>query len=390
MRWRLLAATVALSASALAAEPDKGKQADKSTENKDPPGLVHMTAEQQKTIGLKTEQAARQPITEPVHLPGAVGFDPGHVAILRPFAQARVVRLLVQPGDTVAAKRAVVEVEMPMLAELQQSLLTARASLRETAAGVAVASGSLERAVILARDGSLARAEADRRRLVLAQAVAAQETARAKLNTLETEVARLDPIGTTGLAGLRSPINGIVVSSLITPGEVIGAATEAVTVADLHTVLVMAQVPEADATKISVSDPAEITLAGDAGRRWEGRVSTLGAQLNPQARSLPARIQIANPDLTLRAGMYVDVLVTRALGRESVVVPADAVQSVADKRVVFTPEGGDRFQSREVEVGVERDRAVEIRRGLKQGEQVVTQGSFQLKALLQQSMLGGG
>jgi len=88
--------------------------------------------------------------------------------------------------------------------------------------------------------------------------------------------------------------------------------------------------------------------------------------------------------------MYVDVLVTRALGRESVVVPADAVQSVADKRVVFTPEGGDRFQSREVEVGVERDRAVEIQRGLKQGEQVVTQGSFQLKALLQQSMLGGG
>jgi len=80
-----------------------------------------MTAEQQKTIGLKTEQAARQPITEPVHLPGAVGFDPGHVAILRPFAQARVVRLLVQPGDTVAAKQAVVEVEMPMLAELQQS-----------------------------------------------------------------------------------------------------------------------------------------------------------------------------------------------------------------------------------------------------------------------------
>ena len=357
----------------------------------DRPGLVSMTPEQQKTIGLQTTRAVREEITEPVRLPGTVTFDPGHVALLRPFQQARVVRLLVQPGDVVAAHQPLAELDMPGLADLQQSLFAARAGLREADAGVAVATVSLDRAVILARDGSLARAEADRRRLVLAQAVAVQQTARARITMLETAVARLDPApGGSGLARLTSPIDGIVVTSGLTPGEVIGPATEALTVADLHTVMVLAQIPEADATRITVDDAAQVSLAGGGQRHWDGRVATLGAQLDVQSRTLPARIQIANPDLTLRAGMYVDVVITRTLNRESVVVPSAAVQLVAEKHVVFTPESGDNFQSHDVQIGVERQDTVEIRGGLKAGDTVVTQGSFQLKALLLKSMLGGG
>lgn len=353
------------------------------------PDMVKMTAEQQKTIGLKTAQTRREAITQPVRLPGLVDFDPGHVAVLRPFGQARVVRLLVQPGDIVAANQAVVEVEMPGLTDLQQTLTASRASLRESEAGVAVANAALERAVILARDGSLAWAEADRRRLVRAQAVATEQTARARIASVETQIKRLDPVGTSGLAALRSPIEGTVVAVGITPGEVISTVSAAITVADLRTVMVVAQVPEGDATKIGIDDPAEIRVTGNQGRSWEGRVATLGAQLDPQARTLPARIEIANPDRTLRAGMYVDVVLTRSLNRQSIVVPSAAMQLIADKSYVFTPAGGDQFRSHEVQVGVSRQDSVEIRSGLTAGETVVTEGSFQLKALLQQAMLDG-
>ena len=353
------------------------------------PDTVKMTAEQQKTVGLKTAQAQREAITEPVRLPGLVNFDPGHVAVLRPFGEARVVRLLVQPGDAVAAKQALVEVEMPGLTDLQQNLAASRAALRESAAGVAVASAALDRAIILARDGSLAWAEADRRRLVRAQAVAAQQTAQARIAALQTQIGRLDPMGSTGLAALRSPIEGTVVALGITPGEVIGTTAAAVTVADLHTVMVVAQVPESDVTKIGIDDPADISVTGNTSRTWSGRVATLGAQLDPQARTLPARIEIANPDRTLRAGMYVDVTLTRSLNRQSIVVPSSAMQSIADKNYVFTPAGGDSFTSHEVQVGVQRQDSVEIRGGLKVGDTVVTDGSFQLKALLQQAMLDG-
>lgn len=353
------------------------------------PDTVKMTAEQQKTVGLMTAKAEREAITEPVRLPGLVNFDPGHVAVLRPFGQARVVRLLVQPGDVVAAKQPVVEVEMPGLTDLQQNLAASRASLRENQAGVAVATAALDRAMTLARDGSLAWAEADRRRLVRAQAVAAEQTARARILALDTQIARLDPVGNTGLAALRSPIEGTVVALGVTPGEVIGTTSSAVTVADLHTVMIVAQIPEGDATKIGIDDPAVIAVTGNQGRTWSGRVATLGAQLDPQARTLPARIEIANPDRTLRAGMYVDVTLTRSLNRQSIVVPSAAVQTIADRDYVFTPAGGDTFQSHEVKIGVRRQDIVEIRGGLKAEDTVVTDGSFQLKALLQQAMLDG-
>ncbi len=87
--------------------------------------------------------------------------------------------------------------------------------------------------------------------------------------------------------------------------------------------------------------------------------------------------------------MYVDVVVTRMLNREAVVAPSASIQLVADKRVVFTPEGGDKFQSHDVTVGVQRQDFVELQSGIKPGDRVVTQGSFELKALLQKAMLGG-
>lgn len=387
MRLRLaVLLAIALPAAVWAADSKKSATAEKP---KDPPGLVHMSAEQQKTVGLDTVAAQRQPITEPVRVPGSVAYDPGHVALLRPFGQSRVVRLLVQPGEVVAANQVVAEFEMQGLIDVQQQLAASRATVREAQAGVAVARAALDRAVVLSRDGSLARAEADRRRLVLAQAVAAQETAQARVASLQVELDRLNPLPGAGLAGLRSPIDGIVVTTGITPGEVIGPTTEAMTVADLRTVMVLGQVSESDVTKVAVGDAASVRLAGDPGRSWTGRVATLGAQLNPQAHTLPARITIQNLDLALRIGMYVDVVVNRTLNRESVVVPATAVQVVADKDIVFTPEAGDGFQSHEVETGVRRQESIEIRRGLADGARVVTTGSFQLKALLQQSMLGG-
>ncbi len=377
----ILALLLASTALADAADP-KGKPPA------DPPGVVRMTDEQQKTIGLQFARADRRPITEPVRVAGSVAYDPGHVAVLRPFAQARVVHLLVQPGDVVAPGQRLAELDMPELATAQQDLATADASVREADAGVAVARDALRRGEVLARDGSLARAEADRRRLVLAQAQAASESAKSRSTMVRGTVKRLNPGGGAGLASIVAPIAGVVASVGVTDGEVVDASRELFTVADLSTVMVLAQVPEANASQVAVNAVVRVTLAG-GGRQWDGRVATLGAALDPQARTLPARIRLVNPDGALRVGMFVDVTVTDALGREAVVVPSAAVQLVADKHVVFTPLGDGRFQSHDVTLGVETKDWTELRGGVPAGGQVVTQGSFELKALLQKSMLGG-
>lgn len=364
---------------------DAGKPAD-------PPGVVQMSAEQQKTVGLHSVIAGRQEISEKLEVPGTVAFDQGHVAILRPLAQARVTRLLVQPGDSVRAGQVLAELYMPSLADAQANLAAAQASLREQQAGVSVARDALRRGVILAGDGSMARAEAERRRLVLVQAQAGAESGRARAAALGAEVARLAPGRTPGTAGLTSPITGVVASLSMTPGELIDTSGQAAVVADLSVVLVLAQVPEASVALLAVGDPASVMLGGvggGSGRRWQGRVVALGAALDPQARTLPARIQLANPDGALRAGMFVSVALTSDRGRNDLVVPSAAVQMVADKRVAFTDLGDGRFQSHELTLGVERVDWVEVSHGLQAGDRVVTDGSFALKAMLQKAMLGG-
>ena len=92
----------------------------------DPPGLVHMTEEQQRTVKLQTAAAERRPITESVRVPGSITYDLGHVAILRPFGQGRVTRILVAPSEVVAAGQVLVELDMPSLLTAEQDLLTAR------------------------------------------------------------------------------------------------------------------------------------------------------------------------------------------------------------------------------------------------------------------------
>ena len=386
-------ATVAVLALLLAAASpqDKGgkDQKGKSAQPQEPPGVVTMSVEQQHTINLQLAHAETRPITEPVRVPGTVAFDEGHVAILRPLAQARVTRLLVQPGDSVHVGQILAEVDIPSLVNAEESLAAARASVREAEAGVTVARDALRRGEILARDGSLSRAEAERRRVVLAQAVAAAEAAHARVASLQAEVDRLNPGQAPGTGRLVSPLGGVVVSVGVTPGELIDPTAAAFTVADLSVVLVLAQVPEASASLVRVGDPAQVRLASTGDRVWSGRIIALGAALDAQARTLPARIQIANPDSTLRAGMFASVTLTSDRGRDDVTVPSAAVQMVGDKHVAFTPLGGDRFQSHDLALGVQRQDWVEVREGLHAGDQVVTQGSFELKALLQKAMLGG-
>ena len=356
----------------------------------DPPGLVHMSAEQQKTVRLHLATAERRPISEPVRVTGNVTYEASHVAILRPFGEARLTRVMVEPGDVAAAGQVIAELEMPSLLTAEQDLLAGQASLKEANAAVAVARASLARANTLVKGGSFAQAEADRRRLVLAQAEASKEVASAREAALRTAVSRLGPLGTPGMAALRSPLSGIVVSVDATSGEVVEGGRSLITVADLSTVLVLANVPERSAGEVAVNDPVQISLP-EASRVWTGRVATLAAALDPQARTLPVRIPVANPDGALRVGMFADVTITSMRGRDAVTVPSSAVQLVGDKHVVFTPAGGDGFQSHDVQLGVQQSEWDEILGGaIKPGAPVVTDGSFDLKALLQKSMLGGG
>jgi len=118
-----------------------------------------------------------------------------------------------------------------------------------------------------------------------------------------------------------------------------------------------------------------------SGRIWKGRVTYIQPQVDPTTRTAQARIEVTNPGETLRIEMYVDVEFT-APARPVPVVPEAAVQSIGERQFVFLPvknnEGS--FQLRAVRLGPAANGYYAVLEGVNTKEEVVTDGSFILKA----------
>jgi cobalt-zinc-cadmium efflux system membrane fusion protein len=350
--------------------------------------VVTLSPDQQHTIGLKTAQVQARPITEMLHVPATVEFDPARVATLRPLVAARVTALLVQPGEVVRAGQVLARLQIPSLVDSEARLADAASAEKAAEVELMVAQEARRRAAVLVKDGYFARAEEQRRRGAEAEAEAQLAGARDRKRALQIEVAQLHPGASPGSAELVTPLSGTVVSVGVTGGEFVDSATTLVSVADLSEVLAVADIPEADATLVSPGDRAALTLESGGGQRWDSRVDALSATLDPHARTLPARFRLPNGDGALRGGMFMDAAIVSHRGRTGLAIPISAVQFMGDRRVAFTPLGGGRFQVHMLQLGVTQPDWAEVKTGLAAGDTVVTDGSFTLKGLLQQQLLG--
>jgi RND family efflux transporter MFP subunit len=178
-----------------------------------------------------------------------------------------------------------------------------------------------------------------------------------------------------------APINGVVLTRAANLGLVVNTAQELFTVADLSTVWIMASINEKDFASVRVGTAATVTAQAYPGRLWKGRVSYIQPQVDPNTRTAQARIEVANPHEDLRIDMYTDVDFTSA-GAVGPVVPEAAVQSIGERRFVFIPvkDSDGSFALREIRLGPAAGGYYSVLEGLKVNDEVVTDGSFILKA----------
>ena len=178
-----------------------------------------------------------------------------------------------------------------------------------------------------------------------------------------------------------APISGIVLTRTANQGLVTNMSQELFTIVDLSTVWVMANINEKDFSTIHVGTTATVTAPAYPGRDWKGRVVYIQPQVDAASRTAQARIEVANPDEALRLDMYVDVdfnsQVTKGLA-----IPEAAVQAIGDKRYVFLPvkDNEGSFAVRPVKLGPASNGFFPVLDGLKLNDEVVTEGSFILKA----------
>ena len=187
---------------------------------------------------------------------------------------------------------------------------------------------------------------------------------------------------------LKAPFSGVVTKAQASPGDIVDAGKDVFTVADLERVWVQAEVYEKDLGRIRSGQSAFIVVDTYPDRSFEGKVAYISDVLDPQTRTARVRCELANPQMQLKTDMFANVELPTKLTKQALAVPEGALQQVDGKDVVFIRRSDTRFEKREVEKGVTVNNQTEIVKGLKPGEQVVTQGAFHLKSILAGGELG--
>ena len=288
--------------------------------------------------------AAPQFMTQPVQR-GALTVTVTAGGSLQPTRQVgigselsgTVARVLVEPNDRVRRGQVLVELDD---ARLRDQVNGARAALAAAEAGVLQAGAQLAEAQATlgrlrdvyrrsggqvpsateldAAEATAARAEAQR-----TSAQAGVEQARATLSSHETNLAK---------AAIRSPIDGIVLSRAVEPGNAVAASLQAVTLLtlaeDLTRMRLQVHIDEADIGRVQLGQTAQFTVAAHPGRRFPARIERLG--WGPTTRdnvvTYLAELEVANADLSLRPGMTAVATITTTERTDALLVPNAALR----------------------------------------------------------------
>ena len=171
-----------------------------------------------------------------------------------------------------------------------------------------------------------------------------------------------------------SPTDGIILSRTLAPGLRFERRTEFYRIADLSRIWIMAEVFGQDAEAFRPGATARITLA-DTGKTFEAKVSNVLPQVDATSRTLRPRLEMNNPGFKLRPDMLVSIEIP--VSRPSALtIPADALIDSGSTKRVYTETSEGSFEPREVEVGWRQGDKIQIVKGLKAGDKVVSDGSF--------------
>jgi Cu(I)/Ag(I) efflux system membrane fusion protein/cobalt-zinc-cadmium efflux system membrane fusion protein len=151
--------------------------------------------------------------------------------------------------------------------------------------------------------------------------------------------------------------------------------TRLYTVADLSKVWIYAQVFQDDIGRLKPGDTAQITVDAYPGRTFNGRMESILPQVDMATRTVRVRLEVANPGVTLKPGMFVNVDLKTNLGRQ-LVVPASAVLQSGTRQLVFVSDGSGHIESKEVVLGPRAGEDFVILKGLQTGQQIVTSANF--------------
>jgi cobalt-zinc-cadmium efflux system membrane fusion protein len=344
-----------------------------SNESKtDTASLFTIPQDQMSHVQVVTVQASK--LTRTLRLTGAVAYNAFSTTPVITQVGGPVAKILVVPGDRVKRGQPLLEVSSPDYSLLLAAYLKARDTFR-------VADKNYERAQDLfahhaIADRDLLQAESDR---IQAQAdlSAAQEGMRI-LGIPKPEDLEKSPI--SAQIPLLAPIGGEIVERLVSPGQVMQAGTtQAFTISDMSTVWVMANIYQGDLAYVKDGDPATITTDSYPDK-FSGKISFISPALDPNTRTLQARIVVDNPGGKLKKDMYCVATVTAGTILNAIAVPDSSIlRDDENQPFVYVASNSNQFGRRPVDIGQTENGQTQVLKGLSPGDKVAANGSLFLQ-----------
>jgi cobalt-zinc-cadmium efflux system membrane fusion protein len=336
------------------------------------PQLFTIPEDQMSHVQVVTVQPTR--LTRTLRLTGAVAYNAFKTTPVITQVGGPVSRILVVPGQNVKVGQPMLEVSSPDYSQLLDAYLKAADSYRLADKNYTREQDLYQHHAVAQRD--LEQAESDRN-----QAQADLNAADQGMKILGIKnPAELAKNATSAQIPVLAPISGEVVERLVSPGQVVQAGqTQAFTISDLSTVWVLANVYQADLALVRAGD--DVVVQNDAyPGTFHGRISYVSPALDPNTRTLQARIVVDNPGEKLKRDMYCTVTVTAGSINNAIVVPdASILRDENNQPFVYVAVGANQFGRREVEIGQSENGQTEIVKGISVGERVVGDGSLFLQ-----------
>ncbi|HVJ06493.1 MAG TPA: efflux RND transporter periplasmic adaptor subunit [Candidatus Saccharimonadales bacterium] len=368
------------------------------------PKVVEIAEEAQRKSSIEVAEAQERVLADPIELTGVVAPDEARVGHILPLAQGVVERILVKLGDRVEKGQPLVELDNVEMGELAAQHLRASAQLQTAYAKLDVARRSLERAENLLKVEAISQREYDERRAQYDQARAEVAGGKAELLQIDQKLRRFGLTneaiqhlsGTSGASDMplsrnivRAPFSGIITKFNVAPGELVTPDKEIFALVDPSSVWVVADVYQKDIGRTANSGPCEVTASSYPETKFIGTVGDVSDFLDPESRTAKLRCVVANRDSRLKLDMFANVTIPSKQSRTALAVPAIAVQQIESEKVVFVQMDATHFEKREVELGIENSKWIEIRSGLRRGEKVAAEGAFYVKSALLKEQLSG-
>lgn len=348
--------------------------------------IVRLTDAELKEFGVTLKTAQSGTLNQYIELPGEIVLNSDRMAHVVPRVAGIVREVRTTVGDRVEKGQLLAVLESRELADAKASYLAAieREKLAEA---------NFKREERLWGKKVTSEQEYLDARQSLAEARIARNSTEQQLHALgcnENDLRTLAASEHTPFTHyqITAPFAGTVIEKHLTFGENVGAEADIFTIADLSTVWVNMNIYQKDLVSIRKGQTVAIEI-GHGIPSVEGKIAWVGPRVDEGTRTATARIELPNPDGSLRPGLFVTARVAVGSSPAGIVAPKSALQTFEGKSVVFVRDE-DGFEPKPVEIGRENGTTVEILSGLVSGQTYAAEGSFTLKAQLSKGAFGDG